>query len=259
MKKLITICIKKNEKNRRIRMWKAFCRIVVLAFLPSGYAAQATIYDVAADFSATNNPNGVWRYGWSSTLTSDLNLYPDPGKFYDDIDFWVDFGHTDGSPPNVAHNGTGITNDTHNTITWLPGQFSLHPGNIGEYSHACWTAPYAGTFDIASTFTGIDKGTYGNPPGYWGTTTDVHVLHKSGDNSISLFDGAVNGFGNTSSFSTTVSAGMGDIIDFAVGYGSNQNYTCDTTALSATIVPEPATICLLGLGGLLLRRKRSKA
>ena len=34
---------------------------------------------------------------------------------------------------------------------------------------------------------------------------------------------------------------MGDIIDFTVGYG-NQNPTCDTTALSATIsfIPEPA-------------------
>ena len=126
---------------------------------------------------------------------------------------------------------------------WQPGQFSLHPGESGVYSHACWTAPYAGTFDIASMFIGIDH--------YLGTTTDVHVLH----NGISLFDGLVNGYGNTSSFSTTVSVGMGDIIDFAVGDGGN-DHTCDTTALSATIIPEPATIILLTLGGIILRKSQ---
>jgi hypothetical protein len=234
MKKLITICIKKNEKNRRIRMWKAFCRIVVLAFLSAGYAAQATTFDVAADFSATNNPNGVWSYGWSSTLTSAFNLYPNNGKVDEiiNIDIWADFGHFSSyyPTPQVAHNGTGSINNDHWTITWQAGQFSLHPGDGGEYSHARWTAPDAGTIDIASMFTGIDH--------YFGTTTDVHVLH----NGISLFDGLVNGFGNTSSFSTTVTVGKGDIIDFAVGYGINQSHTCDTTALSATIsfIPEPS-------------------
>ncbi len=206
--------------------------------------ASATTFDVAADFSATNNPNGVWSYGWSSTLTSDFNLYPNHGKMSETIDIDVWAGSNFPGPPNVAHNGTGSVNNDHPTITWQPGQFSLHPGDSGEYSHARWTAPYAGTFDIASTFTGIDH--------YLGTTTDVHVLH----NGISLFDGSVNGWCDTSSFSTTVSVGMGDIIDFAVGYGINPNNTCDTTALSATIVPEPATIVLLTLGGIILRRKR---
>ncbi|MBA7481860.1 hypothetical protein ES707_17337 [subsurface metagenome] len=84
--------------NRRIRMWKAFCRIIVLAFLSSGYAAQATTFDVADDFSATNNPNGVWSYGWSSTLTSALNLYPNHCRI-DDIDHWA--GSNCPSSPNV--------------------------------------------------------------------------------------------------------------------------------------------------------------
>jgi hypothetical protein len=233
-------------KRGLIVIWTAICLVSNLCFAVPG------TFDVAADFSATNNPNGVWSYGWSSTLTSALNLYPDNGKIYEiiNIDVWADLGHISSYSPNVAHNGTGIAITHPNGVIWQPGQFSLHPGQSDEYSHARWTAPYAGTFDIAAMFTGIDFG--------GGTTTDVHVLH----NSISLFDGLVNGFGNTSSFSTTVSVGKGDIIDFAVGYGSNQNFYNDSTALSATIsaIPAPGALILGGIGaGFVgwLRRRRT--
>ena len=238
------------------------CTLVVLAFLSSVYVAQATTYDVAADFSATTNPNGAWSYGESSTLTSALTLYPNSGKFDPptiNIDVWAGENHP--YTPNVSHNGTGSVDTSHPTIIWQIGQFSLHPGDnveYDEYSHARWTAPSAGSIDIDAMLTGID---FGSGP-HLGTTTDVHILHYNGIWNI-LFDGEVDEcYGDTSSFSTTVSVGMGDIIDFAVGYGSDQNNTCDTTALSATIdfIPEPATLGLLILGGLaLLGRDKKKA
>jgi thiol-disulfide isomerase/thioredoxin len=200
-------------KTRSFIIWIAVCLASNLCF--------ATTFDVAADFSATNNPNGVWSYGWSSTLTSAFNLYPNHGKFDEKIPVDVWAGPNLPDTPIAVHNGSGSP-ISHPTIIWQPGQFSLHPGQIGEYSHARWTAPDAGIFDIDAMFTGIDL---------LGTTTDVYVLH----NGISIFDGLVNGLGNKSSFSTTVTVGKGDIIDFAVGYGNNQSHTCDTTALSATI------------------------
>jgi hypothetical protein len=224
------------------------CATLILLSILAGMSSLATTFDVAADFSATNNPNGVWSYGWSSTLTSVLNLYPN--NFSDrGLDVWADPEHIPDSmvlnPPHVVHNGTGSA-ITYSTVTWQPGQLSLHPGKNGEYSHARWTAPNAGSFDIAAVFTGIDF--------IGGTTTDVHVLY----NNTSLFEESVISSGDASSksFSTTISVGMGDIIDFAVGYGSNQTYHCDSTALSATIVPEPTTVLLFGLGGLMVMRRR---
>jgi len=205
--------------------------------------APAAMYDVAADFSATNNPNGPWTYGWSSTLTSALDLY---SYSTDDrsLNVWSD--SVSGSPPSVVHNGTTSDITLHpEEITWQAGQFALHPGANGEYSHARWTAPYAGTLHIDAMFTALA-----------GATTDVHVLHNGG----SLFDGLVDSSHNASWSSTNISFGMGDTIDFAVGFGTG-GYGYDTTGLSATIyaVPAPAGVLLgwLGLGtaGWFLRRK----
>ena len=73
-------------KRGLIVAWMAICLAANLCL-----AAPLT-YDVAADFSAINNPNGAWRYGWSSTLTSAFNLYPNHGNIYAplNMDVWAD-------------------------------------------------------------------------------------------------------------------------------------------------------------------------
>lgn len=234
-------------------------KMMLIATAILGFAASPSLaitFDAAADFSVTNNPNGVWQYGWSSTLGSDFNLYTSAG-IDAGLNFWRYPPITYLGAPAVWHNGTGSLIEN-GTVSTQAGQMAFHPGPNGQYSIVRWTAPETGNYSLATAFAGAD---FVGP-----TTTDVHVLH----NSTSLFNDFVNGFGTPSakSFASTLSVVAGDTIDFAVGFG-NGNFYFDSTSLAATIstatppenVPEPAsTLSLLALGvfgaGSLHKRKQ---
>jgi len=54
------------------------CDQCAAAFLfLTSLGVQAGIYDIAADFSTNSNPNGVWSYGYATTLGGTLILYTD--------------------------------------------------------------------------------------------------------------------------------------------------------------------------------------
>ena len=146
----------------------------------TGLAATITLggieSDVALDFSPTNNPNGVWQYGWSDTLSSPFVLSTHPAV-RDGIDTWRGDLAPDGNPGEY-HNGTTSVIVLGDTSPMEPGQFALHPGPGGEYAIVRYVAPQAGEAFIASAFAGLDL---------FGTTTDVHVLL----NGTSIFDGVV--------------------------------------------------------------------
>jgi hypothetical protein len=163
-------------------------KIMLMAAFILGMAAKpsfSAIFNVASDFSLTNNPNGAWRYGWSSSLGSNFNLYSNVGKVTPTIDLWYD--STKNGSPLVLHNSTATEDNSHPTITFQPNQLGFHPGYYGEYSIVRWIAPEAATYSLATMFTGLD---HVGP-----TTTDVHVLH----NNILLFSNLINGFGASSS------------------------------------------------------------
>jgi ELWxxDGT repeat protein len=195
---------------------------------PLATVSPAGGYDAALDFSATDNPNGVWSYGQSITLTSAFQRYTQAGPNNENpppanlLDTWNAGTGGRHSYPSVLHNGTSNA-ITSNAFTYLPGQLAFHPGPNGQYSVVRWTAPRAGSLSLEAAFSGLD---FGGP-----TTTDVHILR----NGAALFNGEVTKFGTGPSFNSEVVVAAGDTIDFAVGYGSNGTYYSDTTGLDVFI------------------------
>ena len=218
-----------SKKSTLISTFATLLSLVVLA-RPS--AAQS--YSAAGDFSSASNPNGAWSYGSSTTLASAFIPYTTPTNNLGGLGFNGWLGTTPDSTPfvlrntntHIAANGSGI---------YQPGQLGLHPGPQDQFSIVRWTAPFSGTFAINATFSGLAN---------VGTTTDVHILFDG----ISIFNSNVNGNPSPTSFATNRTVIAGDRIDFVVGFGSNGNYQDDTTGLSATIVPEPATLALVAMG-----------
>ena len=191
-------------------------------FCVSALTATGQTFDVAADFSATNNPNGPWSYGFSSTLGGPLILYVATDNT-DGLEHWR---------TNIAASGTPMLfhNPTANTIVSAsthvaPGGLGMHPGPDGEYAIARLTVPSTGLYHLTGSFFGLDS---------VGTTTDVHIL----TNGTSILDGEVTGFGPGTgpSFDLQVTLNGGDELDFAVGYGSDAGFYDDSTGLSAQIV-----------------------
>jgi hypothetical protein len=72
----------------------------------------------------------------------------------------------------------------------------------------------------------------------------VHILLDGAP----IFNANILGSPDPASYSAPQNLLAGDTIDFAVGFGSNGNANEDGTSLSATIVPEPGTLGLVGMG-----------
>jgi hypothetical protein len=220
---------------------------VFLALVAINLPSSALADSAAGDFSITNNPNGVWSYGYSSSLGAAFTQYSS------NITSYQTFG-IDGWLTRISYDPYLLYNDTSKTITnqysvYQPGQLILQSGQGGQYSIVRWTAPFSGQFSIAATFSGLSR---------LGDSSDVHILLDG----VSIFASNVNGSPSPQSYSGTKNLVVGDIIDFASGVGSDGSENEDNTALSAiiTVVPEPSTV-LLTMGGLLtlfcVRRRNS--
>jgi hypothetical protein len=183
-------------------------------------------YDVAKDFSTNSNPNGAWTYGYSTTLGGAFIPHLERG-LWGPLEFW----RTDIwlGVPGVYHNPGSVT-ATNITAVLEPGQLAFHPGPNGEYCVIRFTTPTSGVYRVVGAFKGVDT---------HGTTTDVHIIAGG----IPTLDGLVNGFGPGTgpAFDFTVTLGAGGIVDFAVGRGSNNEFSYDSTGISVQVFPGSGT------------------
>lgn len=184
---------------------------------------------IAGDYSTVNNPSGDWVYGRTtdiavSTLTT-MNVRWASGWYLGNA------GH--GGPSVLDSSGDGPS-------LWAKD-------NSNGFPVIRWTAPSSGVFDIVGEFEGNDSR---------GVDNQVYVVI----NGTSVFSDAVTSPTDIAPFSVAgVVLAAGDHVDFLLtNTGGNTEY--GWTRVDATIVPEPSTALLLGLGlGSLLGHRRSKA
>jgi hypothetical protein len=154
--------------------------------------------------------------------------------------------------PAIWNNASGALY-TRGTGEHESGWAGFHPGANGYISDYRFTAPDAGTYNVALDFQGSD---------IYGASTQVFVR----TNTTVLYSDSINGSGYSSrkSFSGTVSLSAGQVLDIAVTAGPWNDQDNDSTAIRGTIaaVPEPETYAMmlagLGLIGCIRRRSKQK-
>jgi hypothetical protein len=220
-----------------------FCRTLVAASavllaVTSRLPAQVS-YDANADFVVNSpNPNGVWRYGYTTTLGGSFNLFSE--YFTSSINYGWRTDISSGTPAFSYFTAPGFGA--------LAGETTLHGGPNGEFAIVRFTAPITGAYDLLASWRG--PGDQNN--------TDLYVL-KNGNGSSPL----------ASTPSTTTSGSFplnnvflnsGDTIVLVVGNGGD-GFAFDNTPVNLHItgVPEPTSVVLLSIGSclMLVRRRTS--
>ena len=214
----------------------ALCLSVGLYTAPS----EAVIYDATVDFSAINNPNGVWSYGYSLTggagyaftlfNTATISVTT-PG--------WNASTYQTLGAPTIWKNLTGGV-----SFGATPGQILLHPGP-NNYSPAIlrFTAQTSGTYNFTAMFF----------PGDTGIMNGAMILNNN-DVAPLYYVASTD---TTPSFSSSVLLQAGNTLDLAVGNNGSFYFgnTPVSFVLSNSPIPEPGTysllLCGLGLIGFL--------
>ncbi len=188
---------------------------VLLAWFGIAFAAHGQkTYDPSADFSATQNPHGVWTFGWSAEIAGLLHIYKHSFETASSHN-WSDETILSLGAPCMAYNWHNATIDN------IPGRsMYMHPGPQNQFSHCIFTATASALYDIHASFTAISTG-----------APRVYILHNRRSISSSRLKQ-----GKPWKFSlNSVDLEPGDTLDVVVGVGTNNVFFSDGTAFSLTI------------------------
>lgn len=210
-------------------MYRCFLYIAIALSIPTNIAS-AYIWDLANDFSATNNPNGIWQYGGTSNQNypgpgGDFSLYRFPGERGSNFDFWYG-GDTANVDPNVFHNGT-LAPQNALGYTLQPNQAAMSV--FSGTSIYRWIAPTTGGFSIDVDFIAMNTEPF-----------EVGVFV----NKAPLFNARLDTQEQMAAFEAQVFMSSGDTLDFVGKSATNRG----VLGVDATIiaVPEPTPSLLVG-------------
>lgn len=233
--------------------------LLALGFSPRADAGQ--VYDLASDWSDTNNPNGVWQYG---TLSPSLVFTPfplhvndyvnvGPPAFTGDQPAWTDTVNTgnNGTPQGLAKS-LGIS-----LFDFPAGSVGGHTPDSSDYLAVQWTAPAAGTIDLSgSVWMWRDLGRHealslfvGGNALIGGVSIPTRPEGVNSSNPFTLAQAIVAGGGNAGSL-LDISVTAGETVILAARRIDTEdfvgmNFTVNFTGAS---VPEPSTLVLMSVG-----------
>jgi hypothetical protein len=188
----------------------------------------------------TKNPSGNWQIGYSlhdNLSMADFRLctYADSSNA---INMWHPGTGSAGYYPYIGQNRTTTTQiDATNSWAAKPGEIVMEGSNSGQYAIVRFVVPATGQYKVKAIFEGVHSRL---------STTDVHILL----NDQHLLDDIIEGYGGdtilseqkgahpVTSWASSMQLKKGDILAFAIGYGSNKTFYNDTSGLLLSIEPE---------------------
>jgi hypothetical protein len=191
-------------------------------------ANAAVIADSVADFSATQGANG-WMYGYYGSEFS-----PSTFAAYDAYNSAWGYAWSSGS-----------------SLDWgFVSADQAYPGTGARAAVRRWTSDYAGTITLSGL---IQK--EGGPDQSWNNGVRARVYVTTGSSIDCIVDQYIPGTDTSlHTYGTTWDVQVGSTVDFVLDGYWNQG--CDRSTFTAQIVPEPATMALLAMGGVAMLRRR---
>lgn len=220
-----------------LRICQFFSAVLITLAMSAQSAEAETIFDPAADFNSASNPNGVWSYGWSQTLTSSFHLFPNSSP-----NEWFDATNDFGDSPNISkHSGPAFDNGNIDAPagTYLAFTFGGLDGH--DYSHLIFTAPTSAEYAISLTLLAIQRD----------ISADVQILN----NGASLLSDVFLVDQQKASYSGSLFLHAGDTIDVADGPNGIPFLHPGSVAIFGTItqdpsaVPQPSSLVMLAGAG----------